>query len=63
MALKTFNLDEETYKEFSKHCKENGISMSKKVEGFLKSELAKINLPRKNEKTGVAGEHTFSKYC
>lgn len=42
MVLKTFNLDEETYKQFSKHCKENGISMSKKVENFIKQELKHI---------------------
>jgi hypothetical protein len=39
MALKTFNIDAETYAEFSKYCKENGISMSKKIEKFIQSEL------------------------
>ena len=39
MALKTFNLDEEAYKEFSEFCKENGISMSKQIEIFIKSQL------------------------
>ena len=42
MALKTFNLDKEVYEEFSKHCKEHGISMSKKVENFIKQEVSKI---------------------
>ena len=29
-TLKTFNLDAEIYKQFSEHCKNQGISMSKK---------------------------------
>ena len=40
MALKTFNIDEATYKEFSKHCKKKGISMSKKIDTFISEELA-----------------------
>ncbi len=28
------------YEEFSKHCKDNGISMSKKVDNFIKKEMA-----------------------
>ncbi len=43
MALKTFNLDAKVYGEFSKHCKKHGISMSKKVENFIKTELQNIN--------------------
>jgi macrodomain Ter protein organizer (MatP/YcbG family) len=46
MALKTFNLDSEVYKQFSKHCKENGISMSKKIENFIKQELSKLKTPK-----------------
>jgi hypothetical protein len=42
IALKTFNLDKEVYGEFSKHCKKHGISMSKKVEKFIKKELENI---------------------
>jgi len=37
MALKTFNIDGETYKEFSKHCKKNGISMRKMALEKLKA--------------------------
>ena len=44
MALKTFNLNEEVYKEFSKHCKEQGISMSKKVENFIEEEIARLRI-------------------
>ena len=39
MVLKTFNLDEGTYNKFSKFCKENGISMSKQVNFFIKSQM------------------------
>jgi len=39
MVLKTFNLDDETYKKFSEFCKENGLSMSKQVDIFIKSQL------------------------
>lgn len=40
MVLKTFNLDEETYKKFSEFCKENGFSMSKQVNFFIKAQMA-----------------------
>ena len=40
MVLKTFNLDEETYKKFSEFCKENGFSMSKQVNFFIESQMA-----------------------
>jgi len=39
MVLKTFNVDEKTYSEFSKFCKEYGISMSKQVEIFMEAQL------------------------
>ncbi|MFP4118377.1 MAG: hypothetical protein ACLFTR_05650 [Candidatus Woesearchaeota archaeon] len=37
MVLKTFNVDDESYKKFSEFCRENGISMSKQVDFFMKS--------------------------
>ncbi len=40
MVLKTFNLDEETYKQFSEFCRENGFSMSKQINFFIKSQMA-----------------------
>ncbi|MCX6746643.1 MAG: hypothetical protein NTU63_00740 [Candidatus Pacearchaeota archaeon] len=40
MVLKTFNLDEETYRKFSEFCKENGFSMSKQVNFFIQSQMA-----------------------
>lgn len=39
MVLKTFNLEDETYKKFSEYCKENGLSMSKQVDTFIKSQV------------------------
>ena len=37
MVLKTFNVQEETYKKFSNLCKNHGVSMSKQVEIFMES--------------------------
>ena len=39
MVLKTFNLDNDSYKNFSEYCKENGLSMSKQVNIFIKTQL------------------------
>lgn len=39
MVFKTFNLDEETYRKFSEFCKENGLSMSKQIDIFIKVQL------------------------
>ena len=68
-TLKTFNLDEQAYNQFSHHCKTNGISMSKKIENFIKEELSKLNLPIKEEVRQIkeeikpVKEHSFRKYC
>ena len=35
MALKTFNVDEKVYLEFSKFCKERGVSMSKQINRLM----------------------------
>jgi antitoxin component of RelBE/YafQ-DinJ toxin-antitoxin module len=37
MVLKTFNVEQETYKDFSEFCKSHGISMSKQVQMFMQS--------------------------
>jgi len=37
MAIKSFSIDEETYRKFSGFCKENGINMSKQVEFMMQS--------------------------
>ncbi len=39
MVLKTFNVSEDVYARFSGFCKEQGISMSKQVELFMRSFL------------------------
>lgn len=39
MVIKTFNVNEETYKQFSTYCKDMGISMSKQIDMFMKSQI------------------------
>ncbi len=39
MAIKTFNLEEDVYKKFADFCKEHGLSMSKQINIFIKSQL------------------------
>ena len=73
MALKTFNLDKEVYKEFSEHCKKNGMSMSKKIENFIREEMEHVNSGGKvkvsrfvkdvKELLEEDKEHSFKKYC
>ena len=66
MALKTFNIDEETYKKYSAHCRENGISMSKQVEKFIAQEVAKVAKISKMLTTSPAlraDEHSMKKFC
>lgn len=47
MALKTFNVDEEVYKEFSEYCKEHGLSMSKQIDMFIRTQVEKEPKVRK----------------
>lgn len=66
MVIKTFNIDEEVYKQFSEHCKKHGVSMSKRVENFIRTEVSKIK-GKPEVKTETVEKkhsiHTFSKYC
>lgn len=39
MVLKTFNLDEDIHRKFSEFCRENGISMSKQINIFIKAQI------------------------
>ncbi len=39
MTLKTFNIEDDVYNKFSAICKRLGISMSKQVEMFMKSQV------------------------
>ncbi|MEK6951397.1 MAG: hypothetical protein AABX29_00110 [Nanoarchaeota archaeon] len=39
MVIKTFNLEEDVYKKFSDFCKENGLSMSKQINLFIKAQI------------------------
>jgi phage/plasmid-associated DNA primase len=79
MALKTFNIDKKVYDIYSKHCKQNGISMSHQVENFFKKEIDKIKfgmekIEKVSEKRIVEMqklakeiekgiEHPLKKYC
>ena len=37
MTLKTFNVDQKVYEEFSAFCKERGVSMSKQINRFMEN--------------------------
>lgn len=74
MALKTFNVDDAVYKNYSKHCKKNGISMSKQIEIFLRNEIEKlktgsekvdVNMKKMENDfgSGLIKEHPLRKYC
>jgi antitoxin component of RelBE/YafQ-DinJ toxin-antitoxin module len=39
MVIKTFNVEEEVYKNFSNHCKEWGLSMSQQINLFMKLQI------------------------
>jgi predicted CopG family antitoxin len=39
MAIKTFNVNQDVYEKFLRLCKNNGISMSKQIEMFMKSRV------------------------
>ncbi len=67
-SLKTFNLDDRVYGEFSEYCKKHGISMSKRIENFIKQELEKIKggikkIEANVKEIGIDMEHSFKKYC
>ena len=75
MALKTFNIDEEVYKSYSKKCKSKGMSMSKQIENFLRSEIGKLanidskddidvkKIKRDMKNFDKSLEHPLKKYC
>ncbi|MEK6936175.1 MAG: hypothetical protein AABW67_05285 [Nanoarchaeota archaeon] len=39
MVIKTFNLEENVYKNFADFCKEHGLSMSKQINTFIKAQI------------------------
>ncbi|MFC1768775.1 hypothetical protein ACFLZX_03340 [Nanoarchaeota archaeon] len=72
MVLKTFNVQENTYKEFSAFCKDHGISMSKQVEIFMESMieedpevkkeyLDKLDKIRKQKSMSIGSFNDFQK--
>ncbi len=71
MGLKTFNINEAVYKEFSKYCRKNGISMSKRVDNFFRGELERLEkgsvkskkvFEIRHEKLDST-THSMTKYC
>lgn len=46
MVLKTFNVDEAVYKKFSNACKENGLSMSKQIDFFMRSMVSEPKIKK-----------------
>jgi len=48
MVLKTFNVGEAVYSQFSSFCKAHGISMSKQVEMFMESFISEDPEARKD---------------
>ena len=73
MGLKTFNVEEESYRKYSEHCRKNGISMSKQVDKFIQQEMKKIEGNglgsnseeiKKNSHLLLSDkEHGMSRYC
>lgn len=47
MTIKSFNVEDETYKKFSEYCKNSGVSMSKQVEFFMRSVVEEDPIARK----------------
>ena len=72
MVIKSFNVEDETYRKFSEYCKESGISMSKQIDFFMKSVveeepedkkqyIEKLNRIRKEKSIHIGGLETFKK--
>ena len=47
MVLKTFNVEQESYRRFSEFCRDNGMSMSRQIDFFMKSMSAEEPSVRK----------------
>ena len=74
MGLKTFNVEEESYRKYSEHCRKNGISMSKQVDKFIQQEMRKIegnglgnnnfeDVKKNSHLLLNDKEHEMSRYC
>jgi len=75
MVIKTFNLEEDVYKKFADFCKENGLSMSKQINIFIKAQieiepkvreeyLQKLDIIRKGRFTKIGNIENFkNKYA
>lgn len=67
MALKTFNIDHETYEKFRERCQKEGRSMSKHIENFMKREIESVKVQKKIVPEAVKDSegkiHSFQKFC
>jgi len=71
MVIKTFNINEKIHKDYSEYCKREGISMSKKIENFIKQELESLKKKQthqhkseqEHEAVSSSQENSFSKFC
>jgi len=72
MVIKTFNLEEDVYKKFADYCRENGLSMSKQVNIFIKAQveiepkvreeyLRKLEIIRKGRFIKIGSMENFKK--
>ena len=72
MVIKTFNLGEDIYNQFAEFCREHGLSMSKQINIFIKSQieiipkiraeyLNKLDLVRKGKFVKVGNIENFKK--
>lgn len=66
MVIRTFNVDDAIYQEYIAYCKKNGISMSKRIEQFIKEDLARITKEPERVRPSaksVSSDHFMKKYC
>jgi hypothetical protein len=72
MVIKTFNLEEDSYNKFADYCRENGLSMSKQVNIFIKAQvemkpkvreeyLRKLDIIRKGQFIKIGNIENFKK--
>jgi len=72
MVIKSFNVEDATYRKFSELCKGSGISMSKQIDFFMKyvveeepkakkEYIKKLNDIRKQRSIHISGLEGFKK--
>ncbi len=67
MAIRTFNVDQEVYEAYAEYCKKEGISMSKRVEKFIREDLTMLTknpaAPKAVVKSSPGTDHSMRRYC